>query len=143
METPRQSQEKIRKRAAKQKAFLDALYSTLGVVSQACRASQISRGTYYKWMEEDEEFARKVEDLGEVALDFVESNLFKQIKKGVPGSTIFYLKTKGKKRGYVEKSQVEIIEENKFADLTDEELKSKLANLKVIKGGQSTGTNDS
>jgi hypothetical protein len=42
-----------------------------------------------------------------VALDFAESQLHKQIQSGEVSSTIFYLKTKGKKRGYVERSEVD------------------------------------
>ena len=34
--------------------------------------------------------------------------LFKQIKDGNTTATIFYLKTKGKKRGYIEKTEVDI-----------------------------------
>ena len=57
-------------------------------------------------MKEDAEYKRKVLETGEIALDFVESELHKQIKKGSAGAAIFYLKTKGKKRGYIETTEV-------------------------------------
>ena len=41
--------------------------------------------------------------MSNIVLDFAESQLHKQIKDGNPSSTIFYLKTKGKNRGYYEK----------------------------------------
>jgi hypothetical protein len=41
-------------------------------------------------------------------LDFAESQLYKQIKDGSTTATIFYLKTKGKQRGYVERQQIDI-----------------------------------
>jgi len=44
-------------------------------------------------------------DIENIALDFAESQLHKQIKEGNSTSTIFYLKTKGKKRGYIERQE--------------------------------------
>ena len=41
-----------------------------------------------------------------MALDFAESQLHKQIQNGEVSSTIFYLKTKGKKRGYIERQEI-------------------------------------
>jgi len=88
-------------------AMLQALESTLGVVSPACELAGISRQTHYDWLKDDEEYAQQVKALEDVAIDFAESSLHSQIKDKNPTSTIFYLKTKGKKRGYVEKQEVE------------------------------------
>jgi hypothetical protein len=44
----------------------------------------------------------------DVAIDFAESQLHKQIKEGNSTATIFFLKTKGKKRGYVERQEVDV-----------------------------------
>lgn len=89
---------------------MDALEKSLGVVAQACQTAGISRQTFYRWKEEDEEFRSEVGDISEIAIDFVESQLFKQIQTGSTGATIFYLKTKGKKRGYVETQEVAFAE---------------------------------
>jgi len=58
-------------------------------------------------MDLDEDYKAAVESISDIALDFAESQLHKQIKDGEVSSTIFYLKTKGKKRGYIEKTEVE------------------------------------
>ena len=89
------------------KAMLDALEKSLGVVTAACKAVGIGRTTHYLWMQDDEEYKKAVEELGDVAIDFAESQLHKQIKDGNSTATIFYLKTKGKKRGYVERQEIE------------------------------------
>ena len=59
-------------------------------------------------MQDDPEYAQAVKDIENFALDFVESQLHKQIQKGEVSSTIFYLKTKGKSRGYIERQQTEL-----------------------------------
>lgn len=102
--------------AATKKALLAALEQTLGVVTTACKNVGCRRETYYKYYNTDAKFKAKVDELNGVALDFVESQLFKQIKKGEASPTIFYLKTKGKNRGYVERMEV-INAETTLADL--------------------------
>ena len=89
------------------KAMLDALEKSLGVVTAACKAVGIGRTTHYLWMQEDPDYKKAVEELGDVAIDFAESQLHKQIKDGNSTATIFFLKTKGKKRGYVERQEIE------------------------------------
>jgi len=106
------------------KAMLDALEKSLGVVTAACKAVGIGRTTHYLWMQDDAEYRAAVEGISDVALDFAESQLHKQIEEGNSTATIFFLKTKGKKRGYIERQeitgadgmpqsfQIEIIDEN-------------------------------
>lgn len=89
------------------KALLEALEKSLGVVTTACKSVGLDRGTFYRYYNEDDKFKAAVDDLENVALDFAESQLHKQIQKGEVSSTIFYLKTKGKKRGYIERQQTE------------------------------------
>jgi len=94
--------------ARSKKAFIEALTKTLGVITAACETSGIPRRTVYNWIRDDEEFKEAVNDTNEVALDFAENALHRQIKDGVPASTIFFLKTKGKKRGYTERQEIEV-----------------------------------
>tara|TARA_R110000787_G_scaffold67113_1_gene150385 strand:- start:1264 stop:1638 length:375 start_codon:yes stop_codon:yes gene_type:complete len=93
-------------RHIKKESILKSLEKNLGVVTLSCRKADIPRSTFYKWLNEDNEFAKQVKDIANVALDFAESELFKQIQNGIPTSTIFYLKTKGKKRGYIERQEI-------------------------------------
>jgi len=93
------------------KAMLEALEKNLGIVTTACKNVGINRTTHYAWMEQDPHYAAAVSDIKEVAIDVVESELHKQIKEGSTTATIFFLKTQGKKRGYVEKQEIE--QENK------------------------------
>jgi hypothetical protein len=85
--------------------MLEALEKYWGIVTHACRAAGISRQAHYRWLAEDPEYKEACEQMADIALDNVEHELFKQIRDRIPSSTIFYLKTKGKKRGYVEASE--------------------------------------
>ena len=86
--------------------MIKALEQSLGIVTVACKKAEIPRSTFYKWLNEDEDFAREVKDIENIALDFAESQLHKQISDNSTSATIFYLKTKGKKRGYIERQEI-------------------------------------
>jgi hypothetical protein len=90
------------------KALLEALEKSLGIVTTACKSVGVDRTTFYRYCNDDPAFQSAVDDIDNIALDFAESQLHKQIQNGEVSSTIFYLKTKGKHRGYIEKSQQEI-----------------------------------
>lgn len=85
--------------------FIQALQRSTGIVTAACDAIGISRETYRQWRLKDAEFARAADDVLESQVDHVESKLLQKINDGDTTAIIFYLKTKGKSRGYTEKAQ--------------------------------------
>ena len=89
------------------KAIIKALEKSLGVVTTACKNVGIGRTIFYEWMKDDKLFAKEVKDIQNIALDFAVSQLHKQIGDGSTIATIFYLKTKGKNRGYIERQEIE------------------------------------
>jgi len=111
--------------------MIEALKVSLGVISDACKICGINRWTHYDWVKTDPEYKKQVEELSDLAFEFVESQLFKVIKgysmpedkifqyegspvivptkKNVGPDTqaiTFYLRTKGRKKGYVERTEV-------------------------------------
>tara|TARA_R100000951_G_scaffold111869_1_gene111421 strand:- start:2757 stop:3125 length:369 start_codon:yes stop_codon:yes gene_type:complete len=98
---------KLNKTEQHKKAVIEALEKSLGVVTSACKNAGVGRTQFYNWLKEDKEFAKQVNDISNIALDFAETQLHKQINDGNTSATIFYLKTKGKKRGYIEKIEVD------------------------------------
>ena len=92
----------------KKETLLKALESSLGIVSTACNRSGISRSSFYKWYKEDEEFRKKVDEIDNLKLDFVESKLFKNIENEKEKSIIFYLQHKGHKRGYIQRQNINL-----------------------------------
>jgi len=98
---------KANKTEHSKKKVVDALEKSLGVVTTACKIAEVSRTQFYQWLKDDEDFAKKVQEIENVTLDFVESQLHKQIKENSTAATIFFLKTKGKKRGYIERQEID------------------------------------
>lgn len=96
------------------KAMLEALTSSLGIVSTACKKVGIARQTHYEWLSLDESYKREVKDIKNYAVDFAETQLFQCIKDKRETSIIFYLKTQGKDRGYVERQEIDSGENNHF-----------------------------
>ena len=84
---------------------LEALEKSLGGVTTAVKTVGIARSTFYEWLK-DPLFKAEVDSIQDVALDFAESQLHQQIQGGNTSATIFYLKTKGKRRGYVERQEI-------------------------------------
>lgn len=97
----------------KKKMLLEALRKTLGVVTPACKMVEKDptdcenlRRYHYRWLEIDPEYKESFESIADIALDFAESKLHKQIETGNTVATIFFLKTKGKTRGYIERQEL-------------------------------------
>ena len=104
----------MNKTKIQKEAMLKALETQLGIVSAACHKVGISRQTHYRWLEEDENYTKDVNELKNFALDFAEGKLLECIKNNRETSIIFYLKTQGKKRGYIERQEIDTGDNNKF-----------------------------
>ena len=91
-----------------QKRFLEALRGTVGNVTAACTVTGTARATFYVWRKIPA-FADAVADVEESNLDKAESALLGLIEAGNVAAIIFYLKTKGKKRGYTEKIDLDAV----------------------------------
>lgn len=87
--------------------FLELLAKNAGNVSRACKALGCSRRAYYDWYKEDA-FKFVVDEIQESLIDDAESQLQKLIKEGNPVSILFFLKTKAKSRGYIERQEQDI-----------------------------------
>jgi len=95
---------------------------SLGIVSTAAKKANVDRSMHYDWLKSDPEYKAAVESIQESVIDFAESHLYKLVKEGNPAATIFYLKTKGKKRGYIERQEIEVTERSPLSWLNGEGL---------------------
>lgn len=88
------------------KKFLELYRKKGGNVSATCDAMSIARSNYYKVLNSDPKFEEAIKEVNESLIDFAESMLMSNIKDGKETSIIFFLKSKGKDRGYIEKQEV-------------------------------------
>lgn len=104
------------KRENKEK-FLVSLRKHLGIITYACEETGIGRRTVYNWMSADTRFMEEVKGIDDRQADFVERKLMELVNgHGKPGdadyippnskAVIFYLATKGKRKGYTNRIEV-------------------------------------
>lgn len=77
-------------------------------ITATCTALGIARKTFYEWREKKKKLAEGLEAAEEAIIDFAESKLVEHINNDDVQALIFFLRTKGKKRGYVEKTETDV-----------------------------------
>jgi hypothetical protein len=85
--------------------MLEALEKSMGIVTQALilTGNHIVRSTHYDWMDNDPAYRQQVELLGEKVIDMAETALYQLVSEKNPSTVQFFMKTKGRKRGYQER----------------------------------------
>lgn len=89
------------------KQMLEAMEKNMGNVSASCRKLGVTRGTYYKMLE-DPDFKAKIDEMADLQLDFVEGKMYERINQLSDTMIIFFLKCKGKHRGYIDRQELKI-----------------------------------
>jgi transposase-like protein len=97
----RRRTEKLKKR------FIELYFECGGNVSLICEKIGISRTIFYKWLKNDSRFRKALEREQEALLDFAEHKLISLINEKNLGAITFFLRTRGKHRGYTERTEVE------------------------------------
>ncbi|MCM1361749.1 MAG: phBC6A51 family helix-turn-helix protein [Clostridiales bacterium] len=77
-------------------------------VTATCDALGISRRTFYKWRESNKKLVEQLDAANEAIIDFAESKLIEHIQNNDVQALMFFLRTKGKARGYVEKVEQQV-----------------------------------
>jgi hypothetical protein len=95
----------------------EAIVKAYGNLSTAAKSLSIERATLYAWIE-SEGLEEAVQEGRNKRLDFAESMLDKGMKDGNMTAIIFYLKTQGKSRGYVERQEVTGADGKKLFEVT-------------------------
>ena len=114
--------------------LIDVIKKNAGVVVSIVRTIrkkygvEITRDAIYKRKEANPLIAAAFREAEETVLDIAESYLIKAINKGEMKPIMFYLRTKGKQRGYAERREITGAEGkpvmvNPFEGMSTEQLK--------------------
>lgn len=87
--------------------FIEIFEAKAGNIKQTCKAVGIARSTYYEHYKTDT-FKKRVDAVLEGMIDDAESQLHLNMMDGKETSLIFFLKTRAKHRGYIEKQEMDI-----------------------------------
>ena len=87
--------------------FKTAIKGTGGIMLSIANNLKCSREAVYKYCAKHEDMALLRDQEKEKILDIAENSLFRQAKEGEQWATKYLLATQGKKRGYVEKQEIE------------------------------------
>jgi len=85
--------------------IIEALKESRGLLTDAAKRAGVSYSTVWQYAHNYPSVKQAVEEAKEGMLDLAESKLFHAINNGNMTAIIFFLKTKGKERGYVERSE--------------------------------------
>jgi hypothetical protein len=88
--------------------LIQALKKSFGVRTKACGIVGVEISVFNHMYRSDPLFRHQVDCIEDFCLDFVESKLFEKIEEGNLQAITFYLRCRGKKRGYIEKTEVDI-----------------------------------
>jgi len=95
-----------KKREQTAQRIIDAMDKAAGLLTVAAKNSGISYTTVNRYVHDFPSVAQAVHEAKERMLDFAEGKLYEKIKGGDNTCIIFYLKTQGKARGYIERHEV-------------------------------------
>lgn len=101
-----------KKKRATNEDIEEALKASKGILTAACawlaknKGIQIRQQSLSVRIAKNEHLQQVRREIDEATLDFAESKLFELLSQGDKTAIIFYLKCKGKHRGYVERQEV-------------------------------------
>ncbi|HTK19193.1 MAG TPA: hypothetical protein VL442_06765 [Mucilaginibacter sp.] len=84
----------------KKAKFLEELTKCMAIKTQAARRCKIGRTMLYEYLKNDLDFALKVQEIEEAAVDYAEGKLSEMVAMGDRAAIMFFLKAKAKDRGY-------------------------------------------
>ena len=85
---------------------ISKIHDLHGNVSSVAKFFKLSRQTMHKYINDHPTVKAALEESRERMIDNVESKLYSQALAGNTTAMIFFLKTQGKQRGYVERQEI-------------------------------------
>jgi len=125
-----------KKREQTAQRIIQALGETQGLLTLAAQKSGIGYRTIVRYIAEYESVKEAAIEAKERMIDFAESKLYQNIKKGDNAAIMFYLKTQAKHRGFIERAEVSGIGGEPIRyEINTKDSETKQLTVRIIKGG--------
>jgi len=115
--------------------LIQSIKENKGLLTLAAAKAGVKYWTLWKYSKEFPEIREAVDEAKESMLDFAEGKLYQAISEGNMTAIIFFLKTKGKSRGFIERAELTgaegmpLININVNSDLTKTNITDVIARL--------------
>ncbi len=100
--------------------ILAAMENSGGILTVISNRLGVHRATLSKYVRENPSLQERLAIEIESSIDIVESSLMRLIREGNVAATIFFLKTKAKQRGYIERQEVQNVQPSTIEITPDE-----------------------
>lgn len=87
--------------------YIRAIQEANGMLTVAAKKLGVGRSAIHEMAKRHPEIQEAINETRERMVDFAENKLFEKISQGEIVAILFYLKTIGKSRGYVERQEVD------------------------------------
>ena len=108
------------------KQIEDGLRASGGFISQAAKKLGVTQQAISDRIRKSEQLQQARKEIDESYLDLAESKLVNKINKEDLGAICFYLKCKGKDRGYVERQEINVNAKHSLDKKTDDEIDNQI-----------------
>lgn len=141
-------EQRDKQRTEQKKAIIDLLPKKGYHIGKVCKQVGISRGTFYKWKREDEEFDEQTDETFQYDVDDSEERL-RLLRQGLPrlaedgtflgwiekphfGALVKHLEAKAKDRGYGRQIQIDDRRHENEPSMTDKEMFDEIKRLEGL-----------
>ena len=95
-----------KKREKTAQRIIEAIKASNGLLTLAAKKAQLNYSTVWRYSQLFPSVQQAIYEAKESVLDFAEGKLYENIKNNDNASIIFYLKTQGKSRGFIERQEL-------------------------------------
>jgi hypothetical protein len=103
-----------RRKIPSKAALIEALREADGNQAAVAKKFNCHRSLVWQYIDSDPELRELTDELTETFIDEAESRLYKHIREGNVVACIFFLKTKGRGRGYSERFEITAITQHQI-----------------------------
>ena len=128
---------KVKELRVSDESIRDALDKTGGFLTLAAQRIGCSVRTIQRRVSAKADLQKALVEISDKKLDIAESSLMRAVQNGEAWAVCFYLKCKGKGRGYIERQEVAVADSGKDLEIAETDLDKIINESQVGENGKS------